>query len=578
MSMSKIPLGEWVDSLVEWVTVYFAGLFSFITNVIDGFLNILVDVLSAGPPIVLIIILALLVTYTSRWPLGIFTFLSLLLIVNLGYWESSIQTLAIVLLSGFLTILIGIPVGIWCAQNKTVQKIVMPLLDFMQTMPAFVYLIPSILFFGIGVVPGIVASFIFAIAPTIRMTNLGIREVPNELIEASNAFGSTSSQKLFKVQIPLATPTILAGVNQSIMLALSMVVTASLVGAPGLGADVYRAVSQINVGQGFEAGMSIVFIAIILDRITQNLIKPAYEKIVSRKIVLSCVAVLFIITAIILSIPKDDVENQNDLAIGTQTEYKIIGIEPGAGIMKLTNTAKKDYGLDDWKLIEGSSAAMVAELKKAINNKEPIIVTGWSPHWMFSSFDLKYLDDPKGSFGGAEAINTIVRKGLEQDAPGAYKILDQFAWETSDIEAVMVDVADGMNATEAAGKWIDANPDKVAKWTEGAEQGNGEKINLVYVAWDTEMASTNVIGKVLEQNGYDVTLSQVEVGPMFAGIANGSADAMVAAWLPGTHAEYYNTYKNDLIDLGPNLEGTKNGLVVPEYVDIDSIEDLMKKQ
>ena len=563
MNMSKIPLGEWVDTLVEWITVYFAGLFSFITTVIDGLLNILVEVLSAGPPIVLIIILALLVTYTSRWPLGIFTFLSLLLIDNLGYWESSIQTLAIVLLSGFLTILIGIPVGIWCAQNKTVQKIVTPILDFMQTMPAFVYLIPSILFFGIGVVPGIVASFIFAIAPTIRMTNLGIREVPNELIEASNAFGSTSSQKLFKVQIPLATPTILAGVNQSIMLALSMVVTASLVGAPGLGADVYRAVSQINVGQGFEAGLSIVFIAIILDRITQNLRKPAYEKIVSRKIVLSVLAVLFIVTAIVLSIPKDEAVNQNKNAIGAQTEYKITGIEPGAGLMKLTKTAMEDYGLKDWQLVEGSSAAMVAELKKAINNKEPIIVTGWSPHWMFSAFDLKYLDDPKGSFGGAEDINTLVRKGLEQDAPGAYKILDQFAWETSDMEAVMVDVADGMNAAEAAQKWIDANPDKVAKWTNGAEQGNGEKINLVYVAWDTEIASTNVIGKVLQQNGYDVTLSQVEVGPMFAGVANGSADAMVAAWLPGTHIEYYNTYKNDLVDLGPNLQGTKNGLVVP---------------
>ena len=314
MNMSKIPLGEWVDTLVNWITIYFAGLFSFITTVIDGILNILVEVLSAGPPIILIIILALLVTYTSRWPLGIFTFLSLLLIDNLGYWESSIQTLAIVLLSGFLTILIGIPVGIWCAQNKTVQKIVTPILDFMQTMPAFVYLIPSILFFGIGVVPGIVASFIFAIAPTIRMTNLGIREVPKELIEASNAFGSTNSQKLFKVQIPLATPTILAGVNQSIMLALSMVVTASLVGAPGLGADVYRAVSQINVGQGFEAGLSIVFIAIILDRITQNLRKPAYEKIVSRKIVLSVLAVLFIVTAIVVSIPKDEAVNQNQNA------------------------------------------------------------------------------------------------------------------------------------------------------------------------------------------------------------------------------------------------------------------------
>ena len=153
----------------------------------------------------------------------------------------------------------------------------------MQTMPAFVYLIPSILFFGIGVVPGIIASFIFAIAPTIRMTNLGIQEVPKDLIEAADAFGSTNSQKLFKVQLPLATPTIMAGVNQSIMLALSMVVTASLVGAPGLGADVYRAVSQIDVGQGFEAGLSIVFIAIILDRITQNLRNPAYKHIVKTK-------------------------------------------------------------------------------------------------------------------------------------------------------------------------------------------------------------------------------------------------------------------------------------------------------
>ena len=226
------------------------------------------------------------------------------------------------------------------------------------------------------------------------------------------------------------------------------------------------------------------------------------------------------------------------------------------------------------QLVEGSSAAMVAELQKAYNNQEPIIITGWSPHWMFSSFDLKYLDDPKGSFGGAESIHTIVRKGLEQDAPGAYKILDQFSWEPSDMEAVMVDVTDGMDPTEAAEKWIDANPDKVSQWTNGAQSGNGEPINLVFVAWDTEIASTYVIGKVLEQNGYDVTLSQVEVGPMFAGVANGSADGMVSAWLPTTHVEYYNTYKNDFIDLGQNLQGTKSGLVVPEYVDIDSIEDL----
>ncbi|SDN74050.1 ABC-type proline/glycine betaine transport system, permease component [Psychrobacillus sp. OK028] len=575
MSIPKIPLGEWVDSFVAWLTIALAGLFSFITNLIDGLLDIIVDVLSIGPPIVLILVLTLLVTYTSRWPLGVFTLISLLLIDNLGYWDSSIQTLAIVLLSGLLTIIIGIPLGIWCAQRKTVQNIVTPILDFMQTMPAFVYLIPSILFFGIGVVPGIIASFIFAIAPTIRMTNLGIQKVPKDLIEAANAFGATTSQKLFKVQLPLATPTIMAGVNQSIMLALSMVVTASLVGAPGLGADVYRAVSQIDVGQGFEAGLSIVIIAIILDRITQNLRYPAYDHAVKPKIAFSILALLVVGTALVVAIQGNKATvNENANGIGAQTEYEIIGIEPGAGLMGLTNNALEDYQLDNWTLIEGSSAAMVAELQKAYNSQEPIIITGWSPHWMFTKFDLKYLDDPKGSFGGAESIHTIVRKGLEQNAPGAYKILDQFSWEPSDMEAVMVNITEGMDPTEAAEKWIEANPDKVSEWIKGVQSGSGEPINLVFVAWDTEIASTYVIGKVLEQNGYTVTLSQVEVGPMFAGVANGSADGMVGAWLPTTHVEFFNTYKNDFVDLGQNLHGTKNGLVVPGYVDIDSIEDL----
>jgi glycine betaine/proline transport system substrate-binding protein len=575
MGIPKIPLGEWVDSFVAWLTIALAGLFTFITNLIDGLLAIIVDVLSVGPPIVLILVLTLLVIYTSRWPLGVFTLLSLWLIENLGYWDSSIQTLAIVLLSGLLTIIIGIPIGIWCAQRKTVQNIVTPILDFMQTMPAFVYLIPAILFFGIGVVPGIIASFIFAIAPTIRMTNLGIQRVPEDLVEAANAFGSTTTQKLFKVQLPLATPTIMAGVNQSIMLALSMVVTASLVGAPGLGADVYRAVSQIDVGQGFEAGLSIVFIAIILDRITQNLRNPAYRHAIKPKIVFSILALLVVGTVLFVTISKNnDTSNKNANGIGAQTGYEIIGIEPGAGLMGLTATALEEYELDDWTLIEGSSAAMVAELQKAYSKQEPIIITGWTPHWMFSSFDLKYLDDPKGSFGGAEGIHTIVRKGLEQDVPGAYKILDQFSWEPSDMESVMVNITNGMDATEAAEKWVADNPDKVSEWTNGAQKGNGEPVNLVFVAWDSEIASTYVISTVLDQSGYNVTLSQVEVGPMFAGIANGSADGMVGAWLPTTHTEYYNTYKNDFVDLGENLHGTKNGLVVPKYVDIDSIEDL----
>src|SRR5690606_33013816 len=304
----------------------------------------------------------------------------------------------------------------------------------------------------------------------------------------------------------------MAGVIQSIMLALSMVVTASLVGAPGLGADVYRAVSQIDVGQGFEAGLSIVFIAIILDRITQNLRKPAYGHAIKPKIVFSIFAILVIGTAIVVAITENKAPlNGNPDGIGAQTDHEIIGIEPGAGIMELTNTALEEYELDDWVLREGSSAAMVAELQKAYNNQEPIIITVWSPHWMFSSFDLKYLEDPKGAFGGSESIHTIVRKGLEQDAPGAYTILDQFSWEPSDMEAVMVDVTNGMDPSEAAKKWVDANPDKVSNWTSGAASGNGEPINLVFVAWDTEIASTYVIGRVLQQHGYDVTLDRKSV-------------------------------------------------------------------
>ncbi|MBT2655463.1 ABC transporter permease subunit [Bacillus sp. ISL-18] len=574
MNIPKIPLGDWVDALVKWVTVAFAGLFTVLTTAIEGLLNILVDVLSAGPPILLIIVLTLLVTYTSRWPLGVFTLLSLLLIDNLGYWDSGIQTIAIVLLSGLITIIIGIPVGIWCAQRKTVHRIVTPILDFMQTMPAFVYLIPSILFFGIGVVPGIIASFIFAIAPTIRMTNLGIQEVPKDLIEAADAFGSNNSQKLFKVQLPIATPTIMAGVNQSIMLALSMVVTASLVGAPGLGADVYRAVSQIDVGRGFEAGLSIVFIAVILDRITQNLRKPAYEHIIKKKIVFSIVAALVILTAIVTGITNQTAEDKKGNGIGAETDYQIIGIEPGAGIMTQAGNALKEYQLKDWQVVEGSSAAMAAELDKSYGQKKPIIVTGWAPHWMFSTYDLKFLKDPNKSFGAVEDIHTIVRKGLEQDVPGAYTILDQFSWEPADMEKVMVDIKKGMEPTQAAEKWIKANGSQVRKWTNGAKKGNGETVNLVYVAWDTEIASTNVIGKVLEDNGFKVQLSQVEVGPMFAGVANGSADAMVAGWLPSTHKKYYEQYKNDFLDLGANLHGTRNGLVVPKYMDINSIEDL----
>ncbi|RFU69495.1 glycine betaine ABC transporter substrate-binding protein [Bacillus sp. V59.32b] len=576
MNLPKIPLGSWIDRLVDWITVAFGGFFDFLTNAIEWILDILVKVLGAGPPLILIIILTLLMLYTSRWTLGLFTLISLLLIENLGYWDATVDTLALVLSAGIITILIGIPIGIWTSQSDTAKKIIMPILDFMQTMPAFVYLIPSILFFGIGVVPGIIASVIFAVAPTIRLTNLGIREVPGDLIEASEAFGSTTGQRLFKVQIPLAAPTILAGVNQSIMLSLSMVVIASLVGAPGLGAEVYRAVTQIQVGQGFEAGLSIVIIAIILDRISQNLRKPAYAEKISRKIVFGIVGAIFIAAFTYFAIAEADTDKASSENVGDTVNYEITGIDPGAGLMKATEKAMKDYKLSDWTLREGSSTAMTAELQKAYEDKEPIIITGWTPHWMYQKYDLKYLEDPKGSYGEDENIHTVVRKGFEEETPGAYKVLDQFYWEPSDMEEVMVDTQEGMDPKDAAKKWIKSHSKEVQQWTKGAEKGNGQEIVLVYVAWESEIASTNVISEALEQYGYKVDMKQVEAGPMFAGIADGSADAMVAAWLPTTHADYLERYKDDLVDLGANLEGTKLGLSVPEYMDINSIEDLKK--
>ena len=270
-SIPRIPLGEWVDSFVASLYEHFEGLFRGFSYIIGGFVDLLTNFLTIIPAILLIILLCFLIWYTTRKvSLVIFTLIGLLFILNINYWAQTMQTLALVLTSVIISIIVGIPIGILASQNERFSKFLKPTLDFMQTMPAFVYLIPAITFFGVGVVPGIIASVIFAMPPTIRFTDLGIRQVPEDLIEAANAFGSTASQKLFKVQLPLATGTIMAGVNQSIMLSLSMVVTASLVGAPGLGVDVYRSVTQVNIGMGFEAGLAIVVIAIILDRITQK--------------------------------------------------------------------------------------------------------------------------------------------------------------------------------------------------------------------------------------------------------------------------------------------------------------------
>lgn len=269
----KIPLDEWVEFAVDKLEGNLGAFFQFISACIEGSVNGLSFVFHGIPVLVLIAIISVLAFYLGRWSFAIFAALGLLLIYNLGFWSHTMDTLALVLTSALISIIIGIPLGVWCAQSDKVRSVITPLLDFMQTMPAFVYLIPAVTFFGLGVVPGVIASVIFAVPPTIRLTNLGIRQVAEDLVEAADAFGSTPSQKLFKLQFPLAMPSILAGINQTIMLSLSMVVIASMIGAQGIGADVYRAVTQIKTGQGFEAGLAIVVLAILLDRMTQYMLK-----------------------------------------------------------------------------------------------------------------------------------------------------------------------------------------------------------------------------------------------------------------------------------------------------------------
>lgn len=266
----KLPIGDAAEWLVDYIKD-FPGFLDAIRSTIMFVYTGFESFFLLFPPWLLIILIALLAYWSGRkLSLGIMSFAGLLIIWNLGYWTNMVYTLSLVLSSAIAAIILGIPLGIWGSKNKLVNKIITPVLDFMQTMPAFVYLIPVVTFFSIGEVPGIISSFIFAMPPTVRLTMLGIQQVPFELVEASDAFGTTYFQKLFKVQLPLAKKTIMAGINQTIMLALSMVVIASMVGSKGLGRDIFIAVSSIKVKIGVEAGLCIVILAILLDRITQN--------------------------------------------------------------------------------------------------------------------------------------------------------------------------------------------------------------------------------------------------------------------------------------------------------------------
>ncbi|HEO4563614.1 TPA: ABC transporter permease/substrate binding protein [Streptococcus agalactiae] len=567
----KLPVAPFVESTTNWITKTFSGLFDFIQTIGNALMDWMTKTLLFINPLLFIVLITVAVFFLAKkkWQLPTFTFIGLLFIYNQGLWEQLINTFNLVLVASLISIIIGVPLGIWMAKSDKVKQVVNPILDFMQTMPAFVYLIPAVAFFGIGMVPGVFASVVFALPPTVRFTNLAIREIPLELIEASDSFGSTAKQKLFKVELPLAKNTIMAGINQTMMLALSMVVTGSMIGAPGLGREVLSALQHADIGTGFVSGLSLVILAIVLDRVSQFFNSKPGEKQAKTSKVKKWVGlgalVLFILAALgrivvnmtsgneakgqkvkiayvqwdsevastnviaeVLKSKGYDVEltpldnavmwqtvangnadfttsawlpkthgqyfnkyknslddlgphvenvkiglvvpkymNVNSIEeLSNQADKQITGIEPGAGIMKSAKQSLKDYpNLSSWKLLSASTGAMTTTLGKAIKNKDQVVITGWSPHWMFAKYDLKYLKDPKKSFGGEEHINIIARKNLKKDMPKVYKIIDKFKWTKEDMESIMLDMDKGMEPAKAAQKWIKNHKKEVSEWT-----------------------------------------------------------------------------------------------------------------
>lgn len=266
----RLPLGDWFAWLVDWLSTTFRSQFDAVRRAILWLVDKIEDGLTLSPFLLTALVLAALAWFLSGRGVAIFSLVGALVIYNIGLWPATVVTLALIITATLIALLIGIPLGILAAKSRPADIILRPILDFMQTMPAFVYLIPAVFFFRIGAVPAVFATIVFAMPPAIRLTSLGIRQVPEELIEAGEAFGSNWHQLLFKVQLPQALPTIMAGINQCIMLSLSMVVIASMIGAGGLGSVVLTGISGLNVGLGFEGGIAVVIIAIILDRLTQG--------------------------------------------------------------------------------------------------------------------------------------------------------------------------------------------------------------------------------------------------------------------------------------------------------------------
>ena len=267
----RIPIDTWTNKAIAWIIGHFGGFFDVLKGVIEGFVGMLEFVLTAPPELLMVAILTAIAFFLAGWRVALFTGLGLLLIISLGLWDDAMLTLALILAATTISLAIGIPIGIIAAKSSGLDTVIRPILDLMQTMPAFVYLVPFVILLGLGTGPALIATVIFAMPPAVRLTMLGIQQVPKETVEAAQAFGATPWQTLLKVELPLSLRSIMAGVNQVIMLSLSMVVIAGLVGAGGLGEPVVSGLQQLNIGLSFIGGIGIVILAIILDRVTRRI-------------------------------------------------------------------------------------------------------------------------------------------------------------------------------------------------------------------------------------------------------------------------------------------------------------------
>lgn len=596
--MPRLHLGDWVDSAVTFLQSHFSWLFDAITRVVNGMYDGINTVLDAPQPLLFAGILALVAWWLRGLSAGVLTFAGFALIDSIQLWDDTMSTLSLVLVAAIVTLVVAVPLGIWAARSKTVSAVLRPVLDFMQTMPAMVYLIPGIIFFGVGVVPGIIATIVFSLPPGVRMTELGIRQVDGELVEAAEAFGTTPRNTLVRVQLPLALPTIMAGINQVIMLSLSMVVIAGMAGGGGLGGAVYRAIGNVDIGLGFEAGISIVVLAMYLDRMTGALsrqVSPLGRRALAKAksaagglriwnhrpqpvVALVGVVVLALVaggmnmfgssgeasatgakdvgkgkkislgyipwdegvastflwkellerrgftvdarqyeagalytgmaggqidfetdswlptthaqywakyqdkledlgswygpTSLELSVPSyvKDVNTLADLkGKGSQFQNRIVGIEPSAGETGiLKDKILKGYGLDgEYKVVDGSTPGMLAELKRAYAKKEPIVVPLWSPHWAYNTYDLKKLKDPKGVWGKGDGVHTLSRKGFASDNAEVGAWLKNFHMDEKQLTSLEAKIQSTGKGKEqdAVRDWLKENPGLADKWT-----------------------------------------------------------------------------------------------------------------